>query len=69
MNTINAGMLVYRKHPYDGTSRSGKPTGKPVRVLRVEDHPQTDGPAEPKAIAVLEDGDWAFVWNIIPANP
>jgi hypothetical protein len=58
---MKPGELVRRIHPYDGTARAGKPIGKLLRVMQVKRH----GPSTADDyIALLEDGEWVFTWNL-----
>lgn len=58
------GQKVRKIHEYNGNMLAGKPTGKILEVLRIENHNPVDGPREKDAIAYLSDGTWAFVWNL-----
>jgi hypothetical protein len=57
-------LLVQRIHPQDGSEKAGKPVGPWLAVVRIEDHVTADGPRRPDAILHLEDGTWAFRWNL-----
>jgi hypothetical protein len=57
-------LLAQRLHLQDGTEQAGKPVGPWLAVIRIEDHVPADGPLRPDSVVYLEDGTWAFRWDL-----
>ena len=64
---MNIGDKVRHVHIWDGSSYAGKPTGPVLTITEIKDHKPCDGPHKKDEIAILSDGSWSFVWNIVKA--
>lgn len=61
---IGVGTRVKKRRPFDGrTGWGGQPFGPWLRVVELKDTPSHLG-GEMNAVAKLEDGSWAYVWNL-----
>lgn len=64
-NGIGVGSYVRKKHPCDGSPRAGSPRGPVLKVVEVVDNRPIDGPVQKDSIALLDDGTWEFIWNLV----
>jgi len=58
---LGAGALVRRTHPWDGSRRSGSPTGPELKVARFYDYAEL-------SIVEFTDGTHAFAWTLAPVS-
>jgi hypothetical protein len=63
---VKVGDRVRKIHVFDGGPKAGTPVGPVLIVEEIIDHTPVDGPGEKGAIAVLSDGSWAHIWNLVP---
>lgn len=66
---LHVGDTVYKIYPYDGTKKAGTKRGKPLTITAIRDHNPGDGASRKLCIADLSNGEWEFIWNLIPQNP
>lgn len=68
-NKLRPGTSVYKTCICDGSPRAGRPVGEPLLILSIKDHAPVEGPREEDAIALLDDGSWEFVRNLLIDHP
>lgn len=61
---IQAGSVVKRCHPFDGSIWAGKAHGKFLHVLSLRKLAYPEGSAGEYA-ALLDDGKEEYVWNLV----